>query len=162
MTVIAWDGKTLAADKQQTCVGLKSKTTKIKKTEHGELLFSSGKASIVTSLFHWYESGADADKYPKHQEDNDNHGWLYVIRKDKTIWCYERTAYPFPIEEERYADGSGRDYAMGAMAMGADAIEAVNIACHFDSECGLGIDSMTLDGSHEVNGLPVTPLKDKQ
>lgn len=40
--------------------------------------------------------------------------------------------------------GSGRDYAMGAMARGANAKEAAEIAMRFDNGCGMGIDVVSV------------------
>ncbi len=41
--------------------------------------------------------------------------------------------------------GRGRDFAFGALAMGADAYKAVMIACLYESSCGMGIDTLTLE-----------------
>ena len=40
------------------------------------------------------------------------------------------------VEEPFCAMGSGRDYALGAMKMGATPMTAVNTAIHFDAYCG--------------------------
>lgn len=45
-----------------------------------------------------------------------------------------------------YVFGSGRDFALGALAMGASAYEAVKAAITFDITCGIGVDTLTLDG----------------
>lgn len=41
-----------------------------------------------------------------------------------------------PIEVEFYAIGSGADFAIGAMAMGASAVEGVSCACRHDQHTG--------------------------
>lgn len=41
-----------------------------------------------------------------------------------------------PIRSDFYAIGSGDDFAMGALAMGADAAEAVRVASLFDRHTG--------------------------
>lgn len=46
-----------------------------------------------------------------------------------------------------WAAGSGADYAMGAMAAGKDAKEAVEIACRFDINCGLGVDVLMAENN---------------
>lgn len=56
---------------------------------------------------------------------------------------YEREPHPFEIEEPFYAFGSGMDIAIGALAMGANAIKAVEIASRYSSHCGNGIDTLT-------------------
>lgn len=55
---------------------------------------------------------------------------------------------------EFYAIGSGEQYAMGAMAAGADAFEAVGIATRFDAYSGRTIDAICFD-DREVEKEPV-------
>lgn len=143
MTVIAWDGKTLAADKMANFSGLKGTVTKIRAARDA-LLFVSGDFDAATNLYAWYEAGAILEAWPKFQEDKDAWMPLHAVKRDGSIWRYERRPYPFLIEEKKFAVGSGRDFALAAMHMGADAVEAVKVACQFDPGCGLGIDTLTL------------------
>lgn len=141
MTVIVWDGKILAADKRACNNGLKFTVTKIRKI-NGNLVGSSGDFSPIQAMFHWYEKGADPEKIPDCQKDKDRWTTLLVITPEKKIFRYEQDCFPYEIEEKKYAAGSGRDFALAAMAMGADAVEAVKIACRFDAGCGNGIDTL--------------------
>jgi ATP-dependent protease HslVU (ClpYQ) peptidase subunit len=50
-----------------------------------------------------------------------------------------------PVEDPFIAFGAGRDYAMAAMHLGCDAHRAVEVACVFDTGCGMGIDTLELD-----------------
>lgn len=143
MTIIAWDGHTLAADKMANMHGYKCKVTKIEKFE-GKLLFSSGNFDVLKELFHWFKSGADPDKWPSIQSDKDEWGSLGIIMPDKTILRYDRRPYPFIIEEKFFAVGSGRDYALAAMSLGCTAEKAVEVASQFCPNCGLGVDTLTL------------------
>ena len=142
MTTIVWDGKTLAADKQATFDGLKRKVTKIRKIK-GHLIFSAGIFGISKELEHWWESGADPKEYPEVQK-TDKWNFFYVITPDRKIFCYEQQPYPFQLEEKIIVCGCGRDYALGAMYMGADAVKAVEAACKYDIYSGCGIDTLTL------------------
>lgn len=45
-----------------------------------------------------------------------------------------------PVVKAFHAIGSGRGEALGAMAMGADARRAVEIASRLNVGCGLGVD----------------------
>jgi ATP-dependent protease HslVU (ClpYQ) peptidase subunit len=143
MTVIAWDGTTLAADKRAVANNMRFNVTKIKKIR-GHLVFSAGDFDSANMLFKWFEDGAKPDSYPTCQNDKDRWVVLIVITPDKQILRYEKEPVSYVIEEPFAAVGSGRDYAMAAMAMGANAIEAVKIACQFDIYCGDGIDTLTL------------------
>lgn len=141
MTCIAWDGKTLAADKRASNSGLSHTTTKIFRIGN-ELVGFSGDASSGRELLEWYRAGAVVTDFPQKQRDNDE-GRLLVIRGGGVI-VYEKTPYPIHFEDEIFATGSGRDYAMAAMHLGCSAEQAVKVACHFDTDCGNGIDVLEL------------------
>ena len=148
MTVIAWDGKTLAADKQATTSGLKRKVTKIRRI-NGRLFAVSGDWDRGQMLFRWVEQGMKVEEWPEFQKSNDDWVGLVMIDEQGKAWKFERVAVPYPIEDPTFAMGSGRDYAYAAMHMGADAAEAVRVASVFESGCGLGVDTMTIE---EVQG----------
>lgn len=144
MTIIVWDDHTLAADKRSTNAGLIAKVTKIHRI-NGNLVGSAGDFSPIQAMLRWFENGADIEKLPECQKDKERYAVLLVITPDKKIMRYEQEGIPYEIEEERYAIGCGRDYALGAMAMGADAVKAVEVASMFDCGCGSGIDILTFD-----------------
>lgn len=143
MTTIAWDGKTLAADKMGTNSGYGFTVTKIFRHK-GELLFFSGDMDAGLVMMEWYKAGANASEWPALQSDKDAWSGFHVIRHDGGLWKYERGHVPFWIEDKMYACGSGRDYALGAMACGKTAEQAVEIACRFDVCSGNGIDTLRL------------------
>lgn len=143
MTTIVWDGKTLAADKQLTDNGIALSTTKIHKFKK-HLLFAAGTYTDVQTLLEWWKNGADPKEYPSSQSIKENLVVFQIIKPDKTLWCVDGQPYPYQIENDRYAVGSGRNYALGAMSMGADAVKAVEVACEWDLNSGCGIDTLTL------------------
>ena len=143
VSVVAWDGKTIAADKQATCSGLRFKITKIRRIASGEILAGTGDWDSFAMVAKWYEDGADPAKWPACQADKEN--WSRLIVAGPTgVKFYERQPVFTLIEDEFMAWGSGRDYAMGAMRKGATAAEAVEIAMEFDNGCGLGVDAMEI------------------
>lgn len=144
MTVLVWDGNTFAADKQATVSGTVIKVTKIKKIGDS-LIGATGDFDVAQSLFRWFENGRKPEEWPEVQKDKDRWTTMIEITKDKKILRYEREPYPFEVEEEFYAFGSGMDAALGALEMGADSIKAVEITCKFMSCCGLGIDILRFE-----------------
>lgn len=142
MTVIAWDGKTLAADKRATNCNLASTVTKVHRLPDGLVAFSGGGAH-ASELLNWFFGARNPDTYPR--RDGDDGAGSLLIKEDGTIFVYSSTN-PFPerIENQFYARGSGRDYALAAMYLGCDARKAVEVACVFDVSCGNGVDTMTL------------------
>lgn len=148
MTCIAWDGKTLAADKRMTTVGLARTVTKIFRV--GKTLAGiCGDGAQGMEMLAWYRDLVDErwshpeEKFPAAQRDEKTWVTFVVVRVDG-VWVYEKSPYPIRIENWAYATGSGRDYAMAAMHLGRSAKEAVEVACCFDVNCGNGIDTLEL------------------
>ena len=133
MTVLAWDGKLLAADRQATFGGTAVPYTKI--FHHNEELIGVvGEIQECLVFLEWYKNGHNNPK-PIFKE-----GFGAYIVKDGKLWKYEHFLMPILMDMPFWAGGCGADYAMGAMAAGKDAKEAVEIACRFDINCGLGVD----------------------
>ncbi len=144
MSIIVWDGKTLAADKRATQNGLAFTVTKIHKI-NGNLVGVTGDYPSATMVLDWYKNGADATKWPKCQEDKDRWASLAVITPARKIFKYEQEPISFEIEENYFAFGCGRDFAISALEMGADAEAAVRVTCKYDVYCGNGVDILRLD-----------------
>ncbi|AVQ81666.1 hypothetical protein [Variovorax sp. PMC12] len=143
MTVIAWDGKTLAADKRAVHAGYTGGTvTKIHRWPGGLCAFS-GDLDVGVQLVEWLRAGAVPADFPKLQTENAAN--FLVIHVDGSVCQYERTPVPLVFEEGRRAMGSGRDFALAAMHLGHDARAAVEVACALDSGCGNGIDVLMLE-----------------
>ena len=141
MTCIAFDGHRLAADKRATSGGGIARTvTKIER--HGTALLAiTGSWDIGSEIREWWKAGAIQEQFPARARDDE--ATLIVITKDG-IKTYATGPYPMIIEECRAAFGSGRDYAEAAMYCGKNAVEAVEIACLFQTDCGNGIDVLDL------------------
>jgi ATP-dependent protease HslVU (ClpYQ) peptidase subunit len=144
MTVIAWDGKTLAADKQSTSHNMARTTTKIHRVHDG-LVALSGDGPHAHALLDWFRGDREKTEWPK-ASDRDEAGHIIHITR-AGVFVYNGNGSPFgePIEDRFIAFGAGRDYAMAAMYLGCDALRAVEVACAFDVGCGKGIDTLTLD-----------------
>lgn len=141
MTVIAWDGRTLAADKLASIGGGIGRTvTKIQKFK-GSLLAITGSWDVGVEIREWWKAGASPSEFPARAREDI--ATLIVIELE-SIRSYASGPYPLYIEAEQCAFGSGRDYAEAAMYLGKTAEEAVAVACHFQTDCGRGIDLLRL------------------
>lgn len=148
MSVIAWDGKTIAADKRATNDGLIATTTKLFNLDdfdnpHGYKGYVGfvGSASQGMALIHWLLKGAKPSKYPAFQA-TDN--WTRLIYVDTAstrpvVRMYESTPHPMTTEDKYMAWGSGRDYALTAMYLGKTAEQAVEVAVQLNADCGNGV-----------------------
>jgi 20S proteasome alpha/beta subunit len=146
MTVIAWDGKKLAADKQSTAGGLKSKVTKLWRVG-AAIVGGSGDTVRCEEIVAWLRNGGDPASFPKPRSDME--AKILMITPDGKICLFEESPYPMTIEDGFTAIGSGRDFATAAMYLGCDAAQAVAVACQFDAGCGMGVDVLELPGADE-------------
>jgi len=82
---------------------------------------------------------------PKCRDEKDAWGTLIVAGRDGCFF-YERYGVPIKVEDPFMAWGAGREAALGAMEMGADAIRAVGVASRWVTGCGRGCDWFEVDG----------------
>jgi ATP-dependent protease HslVU (ClpYQ) peptidase subunit len=143
MTVIAWDGKTLAADKRAESCGMKRSRTKIFRLATGQLMGYSGDTCVGLAMKDWIESGCLPESFPAAQAAQDHGNCILITREGVVV--YDNTRFALPVSESFCAFGSGRDYAVAAMHLGKSSREAVEIASMFDVYCGDGVDELTLD-----------------
>lgn len=155
MSVVVWDGKTLAADCMAVNFGLKMKISKIKKLPESGVIYHcvppsslvawTGQQDQALELLHWYELGQDREKYPSFQSTENWTRFIVIKRGGKTIkhFVFEQTPFPI-VGDDKMAWGSGRDYALGAMELGADAVKAVEVASKFSDSCGFGVEAFEL------------------
>lgn len=148
VTVIAWDGSTLAADRRVTIGGVTFESTKVRCVEGPRglaLVALCGEGARIERLMEWYSAGADPATYPT-RKDDDWSALVCITRDDKgqcRIERFEGSGYALIVDSHLYADGGGRDAAMGAMLCGATAVRAVEITSQLIGSCGNGYDAVT-------------------
>jgi ATP-dependent protease HslVU (ClpYQ) peptidase subunit len=128
VTTIAYRDGVIAADTLISCGNHRDGSyTKIAK--RGRLLGgSSGSAAEGYAWLRWFEAGCKGEP-PKMLKTN-----AFIAQPNGTLVFFgEDGSFPFKPNGEFYAIGSGCEYAVGAMAFGASAPEAVRIAMQFDS-----------------------------
>lgn len=127
MTTIAYRAGTMAADSRAYAgdrrpMGFK---TKIKRLANGGLMASSsvrpGNAELLFAIVNG--NGIEAPIDPPIDAQS-----LVVMPGGDVYYYANGGRFTGPLNGEYFAVGSGEDYALGAMAMGADAIKAVEMA----------------------------------
>lgn len=153
MTTIAFDGKTMACDSCWANFGTQTTSmTKIERLASGALLGGAGDSDI-RSLIALIDKIKTPDKLPSRHDLSALKSDFHVLlafprgqvvhiasggeegRYDAQIW---------PANRGIAAAGSGADVALGAMAAGKTAREAVAIACRFDINSRLPVHTMAL------------------
>ncbi len=147
MSTIAWDGRIgmLAADRQLTLGNSPLAVTKLFRLDNssGRMLVACCGDYVDALLFvRWMDAGKP------NQEIKLQDNFSALVVDDNGCWRYGHQLQGYLIAAPFWADGSGADYAMGAMAMGANAREAVEIASQYDVFTGCGVD---------VEVMPVAP-----
>lgn len=137
MTTVAWDGTTLAGDRQASYGNTPVQCTKVIKTDTGLLVGASGDLDNTLRFYQWVRDGRPNTKPELYDAFSG-----VVIELDNSITYYSHRLIPNNIALSCWALGSGADYALGAMAAGAKAKKAVKIACDLDVNSGLGIDEV--------------------
>lgn len=142
MTVIVWDGVTLAADRRAVA-GLGIYTISKIARCGDRLVGVSGRGDKIREFQQWVRDGRKLDAYPE-REGDDCHFTAIAIAPDGTIERYEDSPHPIVVEDATHAIGSGGILARVALHLGKSAAEAVEIAGLFDEQCGSGIDVLSL------------------
>lgn len=143
MTCVAWDGRTLAADRLM-CNGYTGQsTTKIERFGV-ELIGITGDLSVGLEVRAWYLNGADPLSFPSSNRNPDKGASLIVVRPSGEVWKFESGPHAFRVEGAFCAFGSGDEAALVAMACGKTAAEAVALAAMFNTTVGHGVDTLEL------------------
>ncbi len=135
MTTIAIDDKTIAADGMAVCGGEIVALDAIKMRwvpQRGVALAMVGAYALFDRLCDWYLTGAALRVLPPSEDD-----WCLVVAGGGRGVSRFIKALPY---QDRMPDitafGSGGAYAVGALANGASAKRAVEIAARFDPFTG--------------------------
>lgn len=136
MTTIAWDGKTLAADRQTSEAGAVYRiASKIEPIPGGHMA-CCGTTTQIFKFKQWARKGMRG-KPPT----ADDMGAI-VAKRGRVYWVEDDAVIEIP-PGERIATGSGWKWAAAAMDFGMDAVAAVAYASTRDNCTGGGVDSVT-------------------
>lgn len=138
MTCIAWDGVTLAGDKQAEWGDRPVTTTKVFRIKYKNRVyligFSNSEGPALKFLEHFKKKG-----FKDYPEVN---GANIIILSKHGKWLIDSDGYKLDLKNNLWTLGSGGDIALGAMVMGANAKKAVEIACDYNANCGIGVDTV--------------------
>lgn len=147
MTVIVYDGRSCAVDS-----GAAAGTTmlRVRKfwTRTDELITGAGDTSHVVAMAEWYMSGAKLEEFPPmiHLKRDAE----LIVIDSNGVHRYEASPYAVDHGKDACAFGGGRDFAYGALAMGASAYRAAVIACQYSPVCAGPIHLFSWGGGGEV------------
>ncbi len=149
MTVICWDGKFLAVDSMVTygtSISYAEKLWMYTGDKDSTFVTGYGSWAGVSGLMSWYGSGMVLADFPYVDEYVKEAGMI-VLNSNGDLLEYSGSPYPMECPKAPIVWGCGGDIALGAMAMGANAIEAVKAACIHNCACGGDISYATADSA---------------
>ena len=139
MTTIAYKDGVIACDKQGTYYNQACKATFKAIVDDNYVYLITGTLHRGLRFIGWLQDNRADVKPPKLKGTV-----VYVFDKtsgELTAWHHESQSEP--VEDTTWADGSGGQFAMGAMEAGCTPSEAVKIACKYDVYSGNGVQSWT-------------------
>lgn len=144
MTTLAYRDNILAFDSMITDSALTGYATKGRKTSK-YLIACAGEWQDCEAFLDWGEQGAVFEDRRKFGLDREVEISGMIVDKKGKVWMYESRLYPMVIDAPFYALGSGSHLALGAMAHGATAHQAVKIAAKFDPFTGGTVRELSWD-----------------
>jgi ATP-dependent protease HslVU (ClpYQ) peptidase subunit len=148
MTTAAWSAKegVLAVDTQVTSGNRKFRTHKVARLPCGGLIAGTGNLVHILKVTRWVQAGYAESAKPEFGDDEDGGQFeCLIIQGDGQVVLLDDDMEPMPVTDEFIAIGSGGNYAMGAMACGKTAVEAVKIAAQFDAATSEPVEAYFLE-----------------
>jgi 20S proteasome alpha/beta subunit len=143
LTVIAYRAGIIAADRATTIGGVRGwETTKIARRDDGTLVGCCGMSTVADGARRWVLAG-EVDPKPSIGSTDDDDAQFVIVRPNGNVEIHDRLGWQI-AEGPFFALGSGFQLALGAMAHGASAEEAVRIAARFGVGDPTSIDVLRL------------------
>ncbi len=135
MSIVVWDGQSLAVDRGGTDGATLFELDKC--WEIGDAVVTgTGDYGSIAALRDWYTLYVGGRGFPSLLHPAE----LIVVSANVGLRRFEHTsALPIAHGFNKCAFGSGRDFAYGALAMGATAEQAAEVACRYSTSCGHGV-----------------------
>ncbi len=131
MTTIAYKDRIMAADSGCFNGGLyEGEVDKISILPDAGVIGCCGEYGAILKVIEWLTAGGKPREKPRLSRDSEFTGLL--VRPNGEVVHYQLGLRPLRLTADFHAIGSGRQIAVGAMAAGASAEQAVRIACHYD------------------------------
>jgi hypothetical protein len=135
MTTIAFRDGIMAADScitmsDESAGDYKGHTVKLLECEYG-ICGLQGDSTPGMAFWHWWRHGMKDDALAERIRASGADFTALTLEKDG-LYVWDSWLLPELVTDEFYAIGSGTKAALGALHMGASAVEAVQIACLID------------------------------
>ncbi len=146
MTVIATDGKVMAADSLTTFGHERGRMAAKKlRAKDGRIFGVAGISGLIDDLVDWY---VKTPRDPKEAPKAEGETWSMLVMESDGRMFHVHSSQCRPVEVAApFAIGSGSEFALGAMLAGASPARAVEIACELSTACGLPVQQIKSTGA---------------
>lgn len=153
MTTICTNGRAMAGDTLATLGSepVRISRQKVHRLSDGRIVGVAGASGFADRVLRWVERGAHVDDAPK-ATGPDGYSVLVLEPNGRVTYCDSSVPQLLEVGSPA-AIGSGREYALGAMAAGATPEAAVAIASRLDVYSGGVVISM--NSTDPATGLPI-------
>jgi hypothetical protein len=142
MTTVVYRDGVLASDTAVFDRGCYcGEATKITRGPDGTIGGCAGALAVLSRFLGWIESGCEGE--PPSIPENEDSECLWVT-PDGLVWWLGPNSRPTTLQGKYFAIGSGFRIAVGALAMDATAIRAVEVCADLDSSTRRPIQTLTL------------------
>lgn len=130
MTTIAFDGKTLAADRGSWSGGFHQHVKKVHRVTAPDgqrfLVALMGEGAFAIRVLRWMRG--EIEHPGECLKDNENSDCAVVVDERHRVWRLSASRLEYVrYQGSLHAAGAGQEFAIGALMAGAGAIKAVNI-----------------------------------
>ena len=134
MTVVVFDGTSLAVDSHSSDGKAKTPATKVwfHNGNKNVLLTGAGHLSSILEVKDWFERDGSVDDYPKCQQGPRQ--CVFIVLARHAIYRFESSPHAIEMTGP-FAYGAGAEFAYGALHMGATAEQAVEAAITYSPYC---------------------------
>lgn len=155
MTIIAFDGKILASDTLMVSNNYKFFDKESKIVIRDNIVYAhAGTCCLFKPMVQWYESGRDADKYPKIGEDSS----ILIVFDPNVVFpsvaVYDASPYPDNQRIGAWGSGSaaafGAFYCMDVLGVERSAIVAVKTAIAAHTTCGGHLEYVNVENPNRI------------
>lgn len=135
MTTIAYRAGVLAAD-SLIAYGSYTNGERSKIAQCGRRVVAlAGSTWLRIPLERWVNKGCPESEVPNELLENESDFDCLILDAEGKVFCFAK-GYLLPVPGEYCAIGSGKSFALGAMAAGATAEEAVRASARHDKNTG--------------------------
>ena len=148
MTTICYRSGILAADSRETTSDESAgdyagKCVKLLRVG-GNVIALQGDSGAGVAWLDWFGKGLQSDDTLAQHIRATQADFTAVVLNRTGLWTWDSWLVPQRVKSKFYAVGSGTKAALGALHMGASAVQAVKVACKIDPWSSPPIVSMSL------------------